>query len=1181
MDRALDISTLTAVLDGQSRLPSAAELQRLLADAEVGLFLRRPAIPPELLDTAWFLHGVASANQAHELYTIARQRQCFAVSAHIFDLALAEPSWSRMDRLCLGFAAAIGYRRGDLDPNATAIVRRLRADVTVDDPVLDHLDTLALEAGVALLGFETRTMFARYRSWLRQLGDLAALVGLPHLTSTMFGATHAVVRGADHLLQYLALGNRDRLQLAVDELVNAALGNAGAGEHLARWVAAHLAALAGEAAAGSVFALLPLDLPSTARSAFTLAAPPVVTLWRPQRELLGTLPSPLDPATRRLVLSVPTSGGKTLIAQLLAVTHLSQQDTSVCYVAPTRSLCREVRRAMGSRVRVLQKEVGAEAPDFPTPAELAGMDLFQLLGELFDVMRPAPPPDVEVMTPERLHHQLRHDPEAVLSRFGMFIFDEAQLVNEPGRGFTLESAISFLHYRTRETAHRLVLMSAALGNAGQVMQWIDPTGEGVLQQSDWRGPRRLHAVFSTTADWNTETVTTSSSKQSPFRMTYPLRGLIRLRPADDRPIRHLTTVEPIGELTLKATYATQEVGREKDASRSTKNYVLASTMISLLGHAGSVLVVTSTRTTAVRMAQAIAADLPTDARTVALSDFARVQLGDVHPLVDTLRHGVGFHHAGLPTEVLEAMEEALRNDLLPYLTCTSTLTEGINLPVRTVVVYDETYPPEARLSAARLVNAVGRAGRAGKESEGWIVLVRADSPRDSDFNLLRPTDEELAATSTLTAPDALTAIANLEQAARVNEDAVFAAAAGPGADFVSFIWFALAAAESADESPTDVDLEALLDATLATQQISPAERVRWSAAANAVRGAYANSDPAARRRWARTGTAVASARRLDELAARVLAALAALATDELAALLDPQPAIALLQQEQIITALLALPENTTPWRFRPSPRAKDGLDVEPEAVLLGWLAGTSLTELSDDLLAAVPDAAWRITQLVDTVTAHFEHFLSWTLGALIETVNQSLDATGSEHRLCPELPAYIRYGVDDRRALALLMAGARSRRLAHAVCRQLPDDLPVDDIVEWLAAMTLAEWRDRFQASPSEVLDLLDITRARRGSLLRPLLEQGRTSLPVKLVTPIDAAIDSADLRLAPMPGEPSPAPIGLYSAERLVATIPTSSHSDVDAILDTGLDIVATLDAPADPATLHLTLAEGRGDTA
>ncbi len=74
--------------------------------------------------------------------------------------------------------------------------------------------------------------------------------------------------------------------------------------------------------------------------------------------------------------------------------------------------------------------------------------------------------DVEVMTPERLAHLLRHDAPDVLGRFGLLIFDEAQLVQEPGRGFTLESTIALLHHLTRQSNHRVVLLSAALGNAG-------------------------------------------------------------------------------------------------------------------------------------------------------------------------------------------------------------------------------------------------------------------------------------------------------------------------------------------------------------------------------------------------------------------------------------------------------------------------------------------------------------------------------------------------------------------------------------------------------------------------------------------------------------------------------------------------------------------------------------------
>jgi len=886
MERALNVEMLRNALGDQQGVPTAEELQSRLADSEIALFLRRSDVPPDLLRSAWFLHAVASVDRAHELYSVPRQRQAFAVSAHIFDLALGQDGWSRADRLTLGFAAAIGYRRGDLDPNAAAIVRRLQQDFRPDAPLLEHIHTVAVEAGLLLLGFETRTLFGVLRQWrvqLRELGDLVGMDG--DLRTSGFGTTQATVRGADHLLHFLARGDRGRLDQGLTDLTMAADGEGGPLEHEARWIAAHLLALADEADAGSVFTLLPLDLPPAARSAFTMTSPAVVTLWRPQRELLTGPVSPLAKSTRRMVLSVPTSGGKTLIAQMMTVTHLAQHHSSVCYVAPTRSLCREVRRALGTRVRIMQKEVAAEAPDF-----LGGP--FTNLSDLLDVLNDVGgPPDVEVMTPERLSHLVRRDPAGVLDRFGLFIFDEAQLVQEPGRGFTLESLISYLHHRTQNSNHRLVLISAALGNAGQIMQWIDPRGEGLLHSSDWRGPRRLHAMFSSEPDWNTVDIRSVSGWKFPYRMSYPVHGTIRLRPADDRPTRNLRTIAPIGGISLKAVSPTQRTGRKRDPDRSTANYILAASMITMLGHAGSVLVVAGQRATAERLARQLAKELPLHPAASVLADFARRQLGDAHPLVETLRHGVGFHHAGLPTEVLEAVEDALKSDQLPYLTCTSTLTDGVNLPVRTVVIYDETHLPDSRLTGARLVNAMGRAGRAGKESEGWIVLMRTGELTAGDFQDLRPTEEDLIARSTMATPDALIEIAQLEHAARRHSDALFTVGAGAASDFVAFLWFVLSAEESSGLDPEAVRLDDILGSTLATRQIAPAERRRWSSAAKNIQETYLATEPATRQRWARAGTSLGSARTLDELAQRACDALRCRNGDQLEELGQPGPVL--------------------------------------------------------------------------------------------------------------------------------------------------------------------------------------------------------------------------------------------------------------------------------------------------
>jgi hypothetical protein len=1165
MERALDLSLLADALAGRTNLPTAQQLQELMANVEVQLILKRAEIPPDLLDVAWYLHAVASVDQARERYTVVRQRQAFQVSAHLFDLALNQDQWMRVERLSFGFAAAIGYRRGGLDPNATAIMNRLQADINADAPVLDHIGTLALEAGLAFLGFQPRTLFTWLNRWRQQLDALARASELQDLTTTAFGPTHLVVLGADDLLAYFARGDLVRLERGRVRLRTAATGQAGPGDLNARWVAAHLLALSEEAEAGSLWnpAVLPPTVPALVRQAFTIGSPPVLTLWEPQRDLLTGQRSPFDPGVRRMVLAVPTSGGKTLVAQILAVEHLARTDRSVCYLAPTRSLCREVRRAMASRVRILQKEAGPELPDFPS------------MSDVWEALADAEPGDVEVMTPERLAHLLRHDAPGVLDRFGMFIFDEAQMLKESSRGFTLESTIALLDLLSRGTDHQIVLISAAMGNAGAIAQWLSPGGQALRHESQWRGPRRLHAAFTTRAHWqDTHAEPIPRGRTWPYRLITPLSGQIRLRMADGRTILLSTQGDTGWRYVRKAkTHELVQAGLPSDDTRSTRRYMIASEMIVELGHAGSVLIVASTRKQAQTLARGLADQLDELPSMVPLVDFVRLQLGDDHPLVAALRHGVGFHHAGLPIEILEALEEAVRDDTLPYLTCTSTLTDGVNLPVRTVVIYDQTYegqPDDAQLRDARLVNAIGRAGRAGKETEGWIVLVRAAAPTDKDFQDLNPDADALAVTSSLTSDEALDAFAELEQQMRADRDAIFRTRSAATSDFISFVWLALAIEEENGTNIAEVNTApTIVDSTLASFHSAEA-RGTYLRVAQGVRSAYTRTEPGARRRWPRTGTSVGSARTIDDLAHDLATTIIAQERDAtLDSIDEPHRAIRI---PRTIDRLLELRE-APPWGFHVSPQGTK-IPVKPTDLLTDWLSGVPLPGLAETHLAAASNPAWRIEQMVNTVTGHFEHYLAWTIGALVELVNTRLDDAGTEARLCPNLGSYIRYGVDDARALILMTSGVRSRRLAHAIVGHIPPDLEAtrETLRLWIARRGIAEWRTRYDASASEVLDLLDFTRERRRSLLKTLLETGTVAVDLPILTP-DLPAWTGPLTLEPVRDEPQPAPLAIYSGDQHLATAAASDQTDLSAILATGLDLIVEINKQADRPSLTITL--------
>ena len=1159
MERSLDLRLLGDALAGRTGLPTAERLQERLAQAEIALILNRPSIDEKLMKTAWYLHGVASVSDARQRYSAARQRQAFLVSAHIFDLALARNDWSDEERLSIGFAAAIGYRRGGRDPNASAIVTRLQHLLGgADSLLLPTLEHFSLRTGLIFLSFDTNRAFRWFTQWRRYFASIAQQSAMDSLRLTGLGSLQMLVEGTEDILSYLTRGNRERFDQGTQRLREVATGETGGASLDARWVASHLLSFASIAEAGSPWnlAVLPPEVPVAVRQAFTVGSPAVLTLWEPQRELFTGAQSPFSQDVKRMVLSVPTSGGKTLVAQLLATAHLAQTDMSVCFVVPTRSLGREIRRAMGTRVRILQKEVGAEKPDFSAWLEALGL----FAPELEQA-------EIDVMTPERLSHLLRNDAEAVLDKFSLFIFDEAQLLKEAGRGFVLESVISALNFHTKDRPHRIILLSAAMGNVGGIAQWLNPEGGALSQKSDWRGPRRLHAVFNTEAQWDQTVVESGAGSVWPYRHTTPLSGLIRLRLGNGS-TKSLRTQADTGWRLVRKSKDGGERPNETtiDATRNTKNYSIASGMITALGHAGSVLVVASTKKQAQTLARGIADELTDQPHLVPLVDFVRQQLGDAHPLISTLKRGVGFHHAGLPVEVLEALEGAVRADDLPYLTCTSTLTDGVNLPVRTVVLYDAPYPgqPEdTRLRGARLVNAMGRAGRAGRETEGWIVLVRATSPSSQDFADLNPDDGDLEVTSSLLTESALQAVAELEGAQRADSDAVFSAS-GAAADFINFVWMMLASAEGQMADPELVDLEAVVGSTLGATQSAQA-RALYTRLAARTRDAYISVQSAERQRWSRIGCSIGSAREIDEWAS--LLARTLLSTDTEPSVSTAIEAMTFLRPT--IAKLLQLPEAPS-WGFRESVRGAD-LSVDAADVLRDWLEGAPLPQLAENHLGSVADPALRIEQMVTATTGHFEHYLSWTVGALIDLINSYLQSADVSKRICPELGGYIRYGVSTPTALALMGEGIRSRRIANLVASRfagMEDEL--DSLRESLASLGVSGWRQEFDAATSEVLDLLDFTRQRRRSLLKNLLDRGLINLLVQLQA---VPSGSAPLHLAPIEGEAFPAPFGLYQGAQLLGTISTRDHSDIQSIVDTGFALRMEIEQADGLGQLTITL--------
>jgi hypothetical protein len=1098
--------------------PSAEDLQQRLAAAEIALFLRRGAVDDELLATAWYLHAVGSARVALDLYPVDRQLRANQVAAHIFDLALSAEMSSDAEQRETTFAAQVSYLRGDLDPNAVAVYRRLAHS---ESRLLDEPGLVAMDVGSALLALDRRRLFPRLEGLRSEANQLRNVVGVADLIETPYGSAARVIEGCNELIVHLTYNRPGRLERArrlFDEGIDPPFVHA---DLNSRWVAAHLRDIADDLGTASVWAHLPPSVPPAAAMAMTLGDPPVLSLWPPQLDLLSSTPNPLDPAVKRLVLSFPTSGGKTLIAQYIVAAHVASGVGSACVVVPTHSLGRELQRDLDRRLSTLAgRALDAGPLGLPLPER----------------------PSAVVMTPEKFAAHLRLEPGRLLQDYSLFVIDEAHLVGDAHRGWVLESALGFLHSATMRSHHRIVLLSAALGNRAHVAAWMGVDGAPAQSfHNDWRGPRRAHALFGTDADRDKAEVIPPRRRGGLLRRRMPLHGEMHVRTAPGQH-RSLRTTEPVGSLVV----VERDGAWKRDGENSDPAYRIRARMATILGAHGSVLIVEPTRRAAQRTATALAEELEDDPACAALVALATTRLEAAHPLVGVLRRAVGFHHAALPGDIQAELEDGIRRGPLRYLVATTTLVEGINFPVRSVLVGERGYQGTdgyvTTLDPPKLLNAIGRAGRAGRETEGWVVLSLNKQFAPADFDALAADDKDLTATSYLSTGGALEALAAFEEVVRQGQDAVMQTADGAAADFISHVWFvanALSDLQLATADPARLSIES----TLAWQQLGEGARERWSAVGQLAARRFEATPVEFRSRWARTGTSLPNAVLLQQLATQVRA--------ELSAVMDPGDPVAgfLLVSDHDRLAQLMTISATRAVSFRPrsnAPRSA-AFDVDLRALIVDWLQGRELAEIGEKYLGAVRDEMYRYEQLSDFVSQVLEHMLPWLLNTLVGWVNEGL---AEDEHLCPELPAYIRFGVDTPVALELAQSGVRSRRLVHVVAAAAgaAATLPIRD---WLAETDVRTWGRNFDASPSELADLLVFTKAPDARITSRVLAGEVVEVPLAMASsPSPGAVELREV------DEDPPPRLAAFRDGQIVGYVRPGQHDDVSRLLAIGLPL-------------------------
>jgi superfamily II DNA/RNA helicase len=427
------------------------------------------------------------------------------------------------------------------------------------------------------------------------------------------------------------------------------------------------------------------------------------------------------------IVQMPTSAGKTKATELiLRSAFLADRVALAIIIAPFRALCHEIKNSLVEAFHNEPTKVDELSDALQTDFEIA-----ELLGHQ----------QILVVTPEKLVYVLRHAPE-LAGHVGLLVFDEGHQFDSGTRGITYELLLTSLRSMIPEGTQK-VLISAVISNAEAVGEWLN--GEPNVVEGTTLIPTFRSVGFASWLDQlgRIEYVDSRDAEQNEFFVPRVIERFNLGRRGREQKDRHFP---------------------EKDDGQAIALYLGIK-----LAPNGSIAIFCGKKSTATSICEkavefidrGVPLPLPqefSDRREVARLHYLHVaNLGTEASASMSAEHGIFSHHGNTPHGIRLSVEHAMRENLVRFVVCTSTLAQGVNLPIRYLIV-TSVYQGMERIKVRDFHNLIGRAGRAGMHTEGSILFAdpivydkrrnRKDGWRwDIVKELLDPTKSEECASS--------------------------------------------------------------------------------------------------------------------------------------------------------------------------------------------------------------------------------------------------------------------------------------------------------------------------------------------------------------------------------------------------------------------------------------------------
>ena len=438
---------------------------------------------------------------------------------------------------------------------------------------------------------------------------------------------------------------------------------------------------------------------------------------------------------KHAVVSMPTGSGKSFIAEL-AVSH-AVGDGWVLYLAPTNALTQQIRQDLRTSLEILKTQVMAFVGD---------QEYSSLKAEVVSEM---PNNAVAVMTPEKASLALRLYPETFES-CRLVVFDECHLIGDSssGRGVTAELVMSRLMLLSPGV--QMLLMSAIIQNPQDLARWLtESTGEeSSVVAIPWRPTRALRSavgIDAVAARSNYRIAKNQLSELPPRRINMKflaphmlfcgLQGAWQSTDEADYGISRMQTEVGLNVSRKKRlgtwAYALANEGWVNESARNVATH-LAERGIQTLTFIPANRHYPFSNAAKTEMSPDYLASLedpPAIVETCRV--LAEYEFGCLSSVFELIADGISVHTSHMIETEKIASEAAFRNQATRLMYATSTLAQGLNLPATAVVIAgtrigdprgEDASTINERLRS-QLLNAAGRAGRAGFANQGLVVAV--------------------------------------------------------------------------------------------------------------------------------------------------------------------------------------------------------------------------------------------------------------------------------------------------------------------------------------------------------------------------------------------------------------------------------------------------------------------------